>query len=107
MGDLNKVSASNIRIKTSLLLIEPEISLINNNNNKFSSKAGDSIVSHENIDVIHGDYTDPTNIIKDIKKYNQSTSKVRGVFNTYIGSDYNSIEDCTYYNISKRLWLWK
>ena len=102
LGDLEKKGNSDIRIKSSLLLVEPEISLIKNNNNRFSSKAGDAVIAHENVDVIYGDYSDPTNPIKDMDKYNKSSSKIRGAFNTYIGSDYNYIEDCVYYNIHQK-----
>ena len=102
LGDLSKVTGINrAPIKSSLLLIEPGIELIKNTNNKFSSKAGDAVISHSAVDVKYGDYSDPTNTIP-VKDYNEAASKVRGEFNTYIGSEYNSLEDCAYYNIHQK-----
>lgn len=93
---------SRFPIKSSLLLVEPNISLIKNDDNLFSSKAGDVSVAHSNIDVKYGDYADPENTITDIAKYNESTYKIRGIFNTYIGSNYNHIANGQYYNIHEK-----
>lgn len=102
LGDLKKVNSPvDAKIKSSLLLIEPGINLIKNNNNKFSSKAGDAAIAHSQIDVRYGDYSDPTNTV-DVAVYNKSYSKIRGEFNTYIGSEYNSLENCVYYNIHQK-----
>ena len=89
-------------INAELLLIEPEIELTRNNNYKFSSKAGDAILAYKAIDAQYGDYSDPVNEIKDLKSYNYSNSKVRGIFNTYIGVNYSGVEPATYYNIREK-----
>ena len=102
LGNLNtSLYAPSGKIKSSLLLVEPGIELIKNNDNKFSSKAGDAATAHANVDVRYGDYSDPS-IDTKIKEYNESTNKIRGLFNTYIGSDYNSLESGKYYNIYQK-----
>jgi hypothetical protein len=98
---LTNVGNSSFAINAGLLLIEPEIELTRNNKYTFSSKSGDAIVSYKTTDVKYGDYSDPTNTI-DVLKYNNSTSKVRGVFNTYIGVDYKNIDQSTYYDIYQK-----
>ena len=97
-----KSSFTPSKIKTSLLLIEPGIELIKNNDSKFASQAGDAVVAHKNIDVKYGDYSDPTTRIKDLNAYNNSNTKIRGIFNSYIGSDYNGLKPNTYYNIHQK-----
>ena len=101
LDKLTNVGNSSFAINAGLLLIEPEIELTRNNKYTFSSKSGDAIVSYKTTDVKYGDYSDPTNTI-DVLKYNNSTSKVRGVFNTYIGVDYKNIEQSTYYDIYQK-----
>lgn len=103
LGDLSKVpNPNNFIINTGLLLIEPEIDLTRNNKYTFSSKAGDSAIAYKAEDVHYGDYADPLNIIGSINEYNNSNSKVRGVFNTYIGTDYKNIGQGTYYNVYQK-----
>ena len=86
-------------LNTDLLLVEPGINLIKNGDYKFSSLAGNEVVAHEAIDVKFGDYNDPLNNISDINTYNYSDTKVRGVFNSYIGTNSTSIKQGRYYNI--------
>lgn len=92
----------NLYINAGLLLVEPEIELIRNNKYTFSSKAGDAVIPYKAIDVEYGDYADPLNDIGSIDNFNNSASKVRGVFNTYIGVDYKNIDQATYYNIHQK-----
>lgn len=102
LGQLKRINKKNYsKINTSLTLIEPGINLIKNGDNKFSSQAGNPIIAHENVDVDFGDYSDPENIIN-TEDYNKSKSKVRGIFNSYIGSDYSNIRSNIYYNIHQK-----
>ena len=100
--DSLQYDVSQTKISAGLLLIEPEVELTKNNNYRFSSKAGDALVSYKASDVQFGDYADPVNDIADLEKYNYSNSKIRGIFNTYIGVDYKNIEPATYYNIKEK-----
>ena len=105
LDNLRSENVNGKPIETSLLLVEPEIELIKNNNYNFSSKAGDAMTPYLCVDVKYGDYNDPTNnLIKDnsMFDYNTSTSKVRGVFNTYIGTDSKNIDSANYYNIYQK-----
>lgn len=85
-----------------VLLVEPEVELIGNGVERFSSKAGDGITAYKNIDVVYGDYSDPKTKIPNIEAFNKSISKVRGVFNTYLGIDNTAIKQNTYYNIFEK-----
>lgn len=86
----------------SLLLVEPGIELIKNQTETFSSKAGDSATAYKHVDVRYGDYADPFNLISNMTAYNGSKTKVRGIFNTYVGSNISDIESGTYYNIYQK-----
>ncbi len=102
LDEPTKSNSNALAINTSLLLIEPNISIIKNNKYNFSSKAGDAVVPYKTEDVFYGDFSDPLNNIPNINDYNNSNSKVRGVFNTYIGVDYKNIKQATYYNIYQK-----
>lgn len=102
LDEPTKSNSSTLAINASLLLIEPNISIIKNNKYNFSSKAGDAVVPYKTEDVFYGDFSDPLNNIPNINDYNNSNSKVRGVFNTYIGVDYKNIKQATYYNIYQK-----
>ena len=96
IGDL--VPESNIsKIDTSLLLIEPGIDLIRNNEYSFSSKAGDASIAYKHSDPILGDYEDLE--YNGAADFNTTTSKVRGEFNTFVGCSYGGIQYGTYYNV--------
>ena len=101
LEDLTNSPINDLSINSGLLLIEPETEIIRNNKYTFSSKAGDAIVSYKAEDVLYGDYSDPLNQIP-VKEYNRSNTKVRGVFNTYIGVDYKNIIQGAYYNIYQK-----
>ena len=90
-------------INTSLILIEPGIDLIKNDQFKFSSRAGNPEIVYKHSDPILGDYEDlSTNgnkLVNDTVDFNNSTSKLRGEFNTYIGCSTQDLTAGTYYNI--------
>lgn len=93
---------NSVDITASLMLIESGTNIIRNGNHTFSSKAGDRVTTHDNVDVVYGDFSDPANTIKSTRNYNLSTSKVRGEFNSYIGVNDNRIKQGTYYNIYQK-----
>ena len=96
IGDL--VPESNVsKIDTSLLLIEPGIDLIRNNEYSFSSKAGDASIAYKHSDPKLGDYEDLE--YNGDADFNTTTSKIRGEFNTYVGCSYGGIQYGTYYNV--------
>jgi hypothetical protein len=99
-------SSPTLLSNVSLTLIEPGIDLINNDSYSFSSKAGDPVVVYKHADPILGDYENlATNHNTsgpngtDTVDFNKTTSKVRGEFNTFIGTDSNIITHGEYYNI--------
>ena len=102
LDEPTKSNNSPLAINASLLLIEPSISIIKNNKYNFSSKAGDAVVPYKTEDVFYGDFASPLSNIPNINDYNNSNSKVRGIFNTYIGVDYKNIKQATYYNIYQK-----
>lgn len=93
LGDLTK-SGSESSMGSSLLLIEPGTELIRNNYYEFCSKAGDAASQYKHVDPNLGNYED----LDTSGDYNNTTSKVRGEFNTFIGCT-NLVSPGTYYNI--------
>lgn len=89
-------------MNASLTLVEPGISSIRNNNYEFSSKAGEEIVCYKHSDPVYGDYEDVANVSSSDADFNNTATKVRGVFNTYIGVDRNDIIHGEYYNIFEK-----
>jgi len=92
--------ASNI-LPAELTLIEPGIELIKNNNYSFSSQAGDPIIAHKHLNPALGDFEDISNTTTE-SDWNSSTAKVRGEFNTFIGTSINSLVHGKYYNILQK-----
>jgi len=88
-------------ISAELLLIEPGIETINNNIYSFSSRAGEESMPYKTVDVYYGDFADPSNQIRDLVGYNNSVSKIRGEFNTYIGSN-KTLKAGYYYDIYQK-----
>lgn len=88
-------------ISAELLLIEPGIETINNNIYSFSSRAGEESMPYKTVDVYYGDFADPSNQISDLVRYNNSVSKIRGEFNTYIGSN-KKLKAGYYYDIYQK-----
>ena len=106
LGNLTK-NTNNTSITTNLLLIEPGIELIRAEKNKFSSLAGSPIVAYKHSDVILGNVEDVSEVLEGTKSETEalwsfSDSKVRGEYNTYIGTDSNNIQQGKHYNIFQK-----
>jgi len=56
---------------------------------------------YKTVDVYYGDFADPSNQISDLVRYNNSVSKIRGEFNTYIGSN-KKLKAGYYYDIYQK-----
>lgn len=89
-------------IKTTLLTIDPGIELIKNNTYKFSTQAGNVIDVSKYLDPINGAFEDPSNQIATDDDINLTTTKIRGVFNSFIGTESNNIISGEYYNIFQK-----
>lgn len=96
---LVKTTTPRIIKNAELLLVEPGIELIRNNVYDFCSKAGDAIISYKHVDPVLGNYEDPENLNN---TWNTTSSKVRGEFNTFIGTNNNTLIHSNYYNILQR-----
>lgn len=70
-----------------LLLVDPGIELINNGNTKFSSRAGDPIEAWKHGDTTLGDINDIVDGSGSSDDWSTSVTKIRGDFNTYLGSN--------------------
>lgn len=107
LGNLS-YNYSDSSIISNLLLIEPGIELIRSENNLFSSLAGSSDIAYKHLDVILGNVEDVSEVLESTNKaetealWSFSDSKIRGEFNTYIGTDSNSIEHGKHYNIFQK-----
>lgn len=88
---------------TKITLIEPGIELLGDGTHKFSSKAGNSLEAWKHADPYYGDIED---ISEDSKvassTLNNSAIKIRGEFNTYLGTSSNKIRFGQYYNIYQK-----
>lgn len=101
LGNLTYEQNPAASISSDLLLVEPGIELINNGDTKFSSKAGNELEAWAHSDPILGDINDLANSAETAETWWKSSNKVRGEFNSYIGSS----EDITfgeYYNIFQK-----
>ena len=98
LGNLSKKNSDEKYLSSSLTLIEPGVELIKNDTYKFSSKAGDAIVSYKHSDPVLGNYEDPETPDAD---FSFTSSKLRGEFNTYIGCN-TLLQPCQYYNIYQK-----
>lgn len=105
--NLGDVSTNNTlqdtSVITNLLFIDPGIELINNNESKFCSKAGNEFEAWKHLDPVlgnldnfrdSGDTTDET--------WSNSVYKVRGEFNSYIGCTSGNLSFGQYYNIFQK-----
>ena len=104
LGDVSTNSTlQKTSVITNLLLIDSGIELINNNNYKFSSKAGNEIEAWKHLDPVLGsldDYRESTEIEDDV--WSNSVYKVRGDFNSYIGCSSANLKFGQYYNIFQK-----
>lgn len=88
-------------INTSITLIEPGIELIKNNKYSFRSQAGMEIDVTKYVDPVYGQYEDLENTVTD-DNVNYTSTKIRGIFNTYLATESDSIVDGEYYNIFQK-----
>ena len=106
LGSLSPQTATDEYIKTNLLLIEPGIDLIFNNETKFSSKAGDPVIAWSHLDPVLGDLENLREETGEGEttetEWSNGVTKVRGEFNSYVGSTYNNIQFGQYYNIFQK-----
>lgn len=95
------VNEDDTKIDTSLLLVDSDISLINNKNTYFSSVAGNAIDAWKHTDPINDDVEKITFSTDEAENTELSNSpqKTRGIFNSYIGTSENLGSACEYYNI--------
>lgn len=91
-----------ITTQSELTLIEPGISLIRNTNYNFSSKAGDGIIPYKFSDPVLGDYEDVENSAPSESQWNNTATKVRGEFNTFVGTSSGNLMHGKYYNILQK-----
>lgn len=99
LGDLVPQEDTTEPITTELTLIEPGVEGLRNSKYTFSSKAGDALIPHKYVDPILGNYEDLSIGEDHENEINISTSKVRGEFNTFVGTNTDKIEFGQYYNI--------
>ena len=88
-------------INTPITLIEPGIELIKNGKFSFSSQAGSDIDVSKYVDPNYGAYEDLENTVTD-DNVNYTATKIRGVFNTYLATESDSIVDGECYNIFQK-----
>jgi hypothetical protein len=88
-------------INTPITLIEPGIELIKNSKFSFSSQAGNDIDVSKYADPKYGAYEDLENTVTD-DNVNYTSTKVRGIFNTYLATESDAIVDGEYYNIFQK-----
>ena len=90
-----------LEINTPIVLIEPGIELIKNNKYSFRSQAGIEMDVAKHVDPIYGQYEDLENTVTD-DNVNYTSTKIRGIFNTYLATESDSIVDGEYYNIFQK-----
>lgn len=100
------MSPNEIEARTSttsnLLLIDPGIELINNGDIKFASMAGNSLEAWTHLDPVRGDINEvASDITWTEEQWSNSVTKVRGEFNSYIGSS-EELTFGNYYNIFQK-----
>ena len=96
-------------VLSDLLLIEPGIELISDRNDSFSSMAGNAEFPEKHLNPVLGNYEDPTSSTS--IDWNSNITKVRGIYNTYIGCSNDEIVQGRYYNVRQKDYhftnLWK
>lgn len=103
LGNLVKNSIeSNNTISTNLLLVESGIELINNTKNSFCSRSGNPSEAWKHSDPVLGNISDLRDNDVTENDWSLGTSKIRGDFNNYIGTDYDNLEFGQNYNIFQR-----
>lgn len=94
---------NNTYFPSNLLLVEPGIDLIYNNETKFSSKAGTAEIAWQHTDPVLGDLSLlRTDAEISNKEWSEAVTKVRGEFNSYVGTSTDNLEFGKYYNIYQK-----
>jgi len=107
LPQLVNYSESKESFTSELLLIEPGIEKINLGKYSFCSKAGDASIAYKHVDPLLGDFEDPETGMNWVQPgttskgnlWNKTTTKVRGEFNTFIGTNCEKLEHGQHYNI--------
>ena len=103
LGDLTYSNTVVPDIITKLSLIEPGIELINNETTQFSSRAGNALEAWSHLDPIAGNINELHNDVSlTDDQWSNGVSKVRGEFNSYIGSTYDTLEHGQVYDIFQK-----
>lgn len=96
-------TASSSSFKSKLTLVTPGIELIGDGTNKFTSKAGNEYVAWKHLDPQFGNIEEIVELDSiNTRSINSSDLKIRGEFNTFIGTSSNNIEFGKYYNIYQK-----
>jgi hypothetical protein len=102
LGKFFKHSDSITSEPAKLLLIPPGVSKLSNDGNQFSSKVGDAQTAWEVGDAVLGDIEDDTSSASNDSLWTNSVSKIRGIFNTYIGTNITLKNSHRVYNILQK-----
>ena len=100
LGDLS-YKESDVEIDSNLLLVEPGIEIINNGDVKFASNAGNSIEAWTHLDPVLGDINKLSSDLETDATWSNTVTKVRGQFNSYLGSSEDLVFG-EYYNIFQK-----
>lgn len=101
----NKIIQSELNAE--LTLIESGIEKLNNSKYSFCSKAGSEAIAYQHVDPILGAFEDPNEdemyweneSAKTNSRWNTTSTKVRGNFNSFIGCNKVGIDPGQHYNI--------
>ena len=102
IGDYKKSGSVPASIKTNLLLINPGTELTRTDKNHFTSLAGNPHVPHKHIDPINGNVEEISTSGETDANLSNGISKIRGEFNGFVGSDYDTFTHGQVYNIFQK-----
>jgi len=83
------------------LLIEPGVEITKNDKYYFSSQAGNAEFAEKHLNPNLGNYEDVANSSVSAETWNSNLTKIRGIFNSYIGTS-KLIDTNKYYNIYQK-----
>ena len=89
-------------IKTNLLLVNPGTELTRTDKYHFTSLAGNSSVPHKHLDPINGNVEEISTSGETDSNLSNGVTKIRGEFNAFVGSDYDSFTHGQVYNIFQK-----
>ena len=107
LSDLEVSTDSEKEINSELTLVNSGVERIRNNNYTFCTKAGSELIAYQHIDPILGNFEDPNEEEmfwenerdKTNSKWNTTSTKVRGCFNSFIGLNKTGLDPGRHYNI--------